>query len=339
MATKAAADQATESDRQINLKDAITEAISEEMERDESVYLLGEDIQDPFGGVFQVTLGLSTKFGRERVVETPIAEAAIMGMATGSAMMGLRPIAEIMLMDFLGVCMDQLYNHAAKLRYMSAGQVSVPMVVRTQAGGGGGFGAQHSQHLEAWVCHVPGLKVVQPSTPADAKGLMLAAIRDDDPVIYIENASTYWLRGSCPEGDYVVPLGKGSVRREGSDCTVVAYGPLTVHTLAAADELAAEGIEIEVIDPRSLVPLDMELILESVSKTGRAVVAHEAVRRGGYGGEIAAQIQENAWGSLKGPVRRVGAMNTPIPYTKPLETEMLPQSRDIVDAVKATLGD
>ena len=324
--------------RLINLKDAITEAIREEMERDDRVFLLGEDIQDPFGGVFQITLGLTTQFGKRRVVETPISEAAILGTAIGAAMAGLRPIAEIMIIDFLGVCMDQLYNQAAKLRYMSGGQVGCPMVVRTESGAGGGFGAQHSQSLEAWLCHVPGLKVVWPTTAADAKGLMLAAIRDPDPVVYIENLHLYWTRSDCPEGDYVIPLGEGAVRREGSDCTVVAWGRMVLESMAAAEELAEAGIEVEVIDPRTLVPFDYPLLLDSVRRTGRLVVAHEAVQRGGYGAEIAARVQAEAWDALKGPIRRVGALHTPIPYSKPLETEMLPQQKDVIEAVKAAVG-
>lgn len=327
-----------EATRQINLKDAITEAIRDEMERDERVFLLGEDIQDPFGGIFQITLGLSTQFGKRRVVETPISEAAIIGTAAGAAMAGLRPIAELMLIDFLGVCMDQLYNQAAKMRYMSGGQVGCPLVIRTESGAGAGFGAQHSQSLEAWLCHVPGLKVVMPSTAADAKGLMLAAIRDDDPVVYIENLHLYWTRGDCPEGEHVVPLGQAAVRREGSDCTVVAWGRMALESDAAADELAAEGIEVELIDPRTLVPFDYDTVLASVRKTGQLVVAHEAVERAGYGAEIAARVQAEAWGSLAGPVRRVAALNTPVPYARLLETEMLPQRSDVVAAVKAALG-
>jgi pyruvate dehydrogenase E1 component beta subunit len=324
--------------RVINLKDAITEAIREEMERDDRVFLLGEDIQDPFGGVFQITLGLTEQFGSRRVVETPISEAAILGTAVGAAMAGLRPIAEIMIIDFLGVCMDQLYNQGAKLRYMSGGQTGCPMVVRTESGGGGGFGAQHSQSLEAWICHIPGLKVVWPTTAADAKGLMLAAIRDPDPVVYIENLHLYWTRSECPEGEHVVPLGEAAVRREGSDCTVVAWGRMALESIAAAEELAEAGIEVEVIDPRTLVPFDYETLLGSVRRTGRLVVAHEAVERGGYGAEVAARVQAEAWDALKGPVRRVGALNTPIPYAKPLEAEMLPQRKDVVAAVKAAVG-
>lgn len=332
-------DETAQATRAINLKDAITTAIADEMERDERVFVLGEDVRDPFGGIFQITLGLSGRFGDRRVLETPIAEAAIIGTALGSAMAGLRPVAEIMLMDFLGVCLDQLYNQAAKLRYMSAGQVSAPLVVRTESGAGAGFGAQHSQSLEAWVCHVPGLKVVFPSTPADAKGLMTAAIRDDDPVVFIENLHLYWTRGECPEGEHVVPLGEASVRREGADCTLLAWGRTTLEATAAADELAGEGIEVELVDPRTLVPLDMDAILASVRKTGRLVVAHEAVRRGGYGAEVAAEVQERAWGDLRGPVRRVTALNTPVPYAKPLETQMLPGTDDIVAAVRAALED
>lgn len=324
--------------RVLSLKDAISEAIRDEMGRDERVFLLGEDIQDPFGGAFQITLGLTTKYGHKRVVETPISESGIIGTALGAAMAGLRPIAEIMIIDFLGVCMDQLYNQAAKLRYMSAGQATAPLVIRCEAGAGGGFGAQHSQSLEAWLTHVPGLKVVFPSTAYDAKGLMLSAIRDEDPVVFIENLHLYWTRGECPEGDYTVPFGQAAVRREGGDCTIVAYGRMAIEADAAAEELAAEGISCEVVDPRTLVPLDIDTIVGSVRKTGRLVVAHEAVERGGYGGEIAAQVQERAWDALKGPVRRVAAMNTPVPYAKGLEAEMLPQRGDIVAAVRAAVG-
>lgn len=324
--------------RVLSLKDAISEAIREEMGRDERVFLLGEDIQDPFGGAFQITLGLTTQYGHKRVVETPISESGIIGTALGAAMAGLRPIAEIMIIDFLGVCMDQLYNQAAKLRYMSAGQATAPLVIRCEAGAGGGFGAQHSQSLEAWLTHVPGLKVVFPSTAYDAKGLMLSAIRDEDPVVFIENLHLYWTRGECPEGDYTVPFGEAAVRREGSDCTIVAYGRMAVEAGAAAEELAGDGISCEVVDPRTLVPLDIDTIVASVRKTGRLVVAHEAVERGGYGGEIAAQVQERAWDSLKGPVRRVAAMNTPVPYAKGLEAEMLPQRSDIVAAVRTAVG-
>lgn len=324
--------------RVINLKDGITEAIREEMARDERVFLLGEDIVDPFGGIFQVTLGLSSEFGERRVVETPIAEAAIIGTATGAALAGLRPIAELMLIDFLGVCLDQLYNQAAKLRYMSGGQVGVPIVIRTESGAGGGFGAQHSQSLEAWLCHVPGLKVVMPTTAADAKGLMTTAIRDEDPVVYIENLHLYWTRGECPEGEHVVPLGEAAVRRAGTDCTVVAWGRMALEAQQAAEELAGDGVDVELIDPRTLVPLDVDTIVASVRKTGRLVVAHEAVQRGGYGAEVAALVQERCWGDLRAPVRRVAAKNTPVPYAKSLETEMLPQAGDVTAAVRAAVG-
>jgi len=309
----------------------------EELERDDRVFLLGEDITDPFGGVFQVTLGASTKFGEHRVLETPISESAIIGCASGAALAGLRPIAEIMIIDFLGVCMDQLANQAAKMHFMSGGQVSVPMVVRVTSGVGGGFGAQHSSSLEAWICHVPGLKVVFPSTPADAKGLMLSAIRDDNPVVFIENINLYWERGECPTGDYIVPFGVAAVRREGSDCTIVAWGRVTLEASAAAEQLAKEGVDVELIDPRTLVPLDLECILNSVRKTGRLIVVHEAVERGGFGGEIAALVQSQAWESLKGPVIRVTAANTPVPYSKPLEAAMIPRIEDIVSAVHSAM--
>jgi len=324
--------------RVLTVKEAISEALHEEMVRDKRVILLGEDIQDPAGGVFKVTLGFSTEFGPERVRATPISEMAIVGASVGAALAGLRPVAEIMLIDFLGVCIDQIYNHAAKLRFMSGGQVSVPLVIRTESGGGASFGAQHSQSLEAWLCHVPGIKVVMPSTPSDAKGLMIAAIRDDDPVVFIENMFVYQAKGDCPRGEHLVPIGKAAVRRAGSDCTIVAWGRMALEAPIAAEELAAEGIECEVIDPRSLVPLDVEGIVTSVRKTGHLVVAHEAVERGGYGGEIAALVQERAWDRLKGPILRVGAMSTPIPYAHDLEFEMLPQRRDIVAAVRKAVG-
>ncbi|MCG3769356.1 MAG: Acetoin:2,6-dichlorophenolindophenol oxidoreductase subunit beta [Nitrosomonadaceae bacterium] len=328
----------TAGNRVINLKDAITEAMTEEMDRDDRVFILGEDITDPFGGIFQVTLGISTKFGDERALETPISESAILGCATGAALSGLRPIAEIMLIDFLGVCMDQLYNQAAKMSFMSGGQVSVPMVVRVESGVGGGFGAQHSQSLEAWLCHVPGLKVVFPSTASDAKGLMTAAIRDNNPVVFIENLNLYWTRSECPVGEHIVPLGVAAVRRTGSDCTMVAWGRVTIEAEEAAAKLAEEGIDVEFIDPRTLVPLDLEAILKSVRKTGRLVIIHEAVERGGFGGEIAALVQAQVWDSLKGPVIRVAASNSPVPYSKPLEKAMIPNVEDIVVAVRTAMG-
>jgi len=330
--------QAMQATRVMSIKDALSEAIRDEMGRDDRVFVLGEDIQDPFGGPFQVTLGLTDLYGKRRVIETPISESGIIGTALGAALAGLRPIAEIMIIDFMGVCMDQVYNQAAKVRYMSGGQVSAPMVIRTESGAGGNFGAQHSQSLEAWMCHVPGLKVVMPSTAYDAKGLMLTAIRDEDPVVFIENFQLYWERGECPEGDYTVPLGEAAIRRGGMDCSIVAWGRLAPAAVAAAEELAAAGIDAEVIDPRTLVPLDYNTIIASVRKTGRLVVAHEAVRRGGYGAEIAATVQERAWDALKGPVLRVASENTPVPYSKPLEAEMLAQKKDIVAAVTAAVG-
>lgn len=321
----------------ITMKQAINDALRLSMSADEKVILMGEDIQDSFGGVYQVTKGLSTEFGNARVINTPIAEAAIIGLATGSAMLGYRPIAEIMIIDFLGVCMDQLYNQAAKLRYMSGGSVGAPMVVRTTCGAGGGFGAQHSQSLEAWLCHVPGLKVVMPSNASDAKGLLLSAIKDEDPVVFIEPRRLYGARGECADGYFEVPLGKAIVRESGTDCTIVTWGRMVPEALIACETLRSEGISIEVIDLRTLVPLDVETIIESVTKTGRAVIAHEAVERGGYGAEVAAVIHDQAWAALRAPVQRVGALNIPVPYSEVLEDASLPRAKDIIVAIQEVL--
>jgi pyruvate/2-oxoglutarate/acetoin dehydrogenase E1 component len=321
----------------LNFTQAINAALDVALAADPSVVLLGEDIADPGGGVYGVTKGLSTKYGRERVRDTPISESAIVGAATGAALAGKRPVAEIMIMDFLGVCLDQLANHAAKLRYMTGGQVKVPLVVRMSAGGGMQFGAQHSAYLESWLVHTPGLKVVLPSTPASAKGLLLSAIYDDDPVVFIEPTMLYY--GSTPEevpdGDVRIPLGQARIVREGSDVSLITYGIQVNICIAAADVLAKQGIDVEIVDLQSLVPLDESAVLASVSKTGRAVVVHEAVRRAGFGAELSALIHERLFSELRAPVQRVTGVNTPVPYSKPLETAFAPTPDRVVSAVTA----
>jgi pyruvate dehydrogenase E1 component beta subunit len=320
---------------------AINEALDVAMGLDPTVFLLGEDIADPGGGVYKVTKGLSSKYGVERVRKTPISEQAIIGAAVGAAIAGYRPVAEIMIMDFLAVCMDQVTNHAAKIRYMSGGQTTVPLVIRTSAGAGMQFGAQHSALLESFAAHSPGLKVVVPSTPADAKGLLLSAIFDDDPVLVVEQMLMYWnpaFAGPVDAGDVRVPLGSAAVRRTGGDVTLVSYGRQVHDCLAAADRLAAEGVDAEVVDLRSLVPLDERTVLESVARTRRAVVVHEAVTRCGFGAELSSRIHEELFGDLAAPVRRVGAPNTPVPYAKNLESAFVPQVDDVVAAVRAVVG-
>ena len=323
---------------EITMARAINQALDAALAADESVFLLGEDIADPGGGVFTVTRGLSTRYGDHRVRATPISEEAILGAAIGAAVAGFRPVAEIMIMDFLGVCLDQLANHAAKLRYMSGGRTSVPLTVRCSAGAALQMGAQHSEMLEAWLCHIPGLKVVVPSSPADAKGLLTTCIFDDDPCVFVEQTAAYFKKGTVPDEDYRVPLGEAAVRRQGGDLTIVSYGRQVNDALLAATELADDGIEVEVIDLRTLVPLDIETVCASVSRTGRALVVHEAVTRCGFGAEIAAQIGERAFAHLQAPVRRVGAPNTPVPYAKELETAFVPQVADIVAAARRLAG-
>lgn len=322
--------------REIVFAQAIITALSEEMRRDERVIVYGEDVAE-YGGVYGATRGLLREFGAQRVLDTPISETAITGLAIGAAMLGLRPVAEIMYNDFLTQASDQLVNNAAKFRYMSGGQMAVPLVVRTPAGGGTGNAAQHSQCLEAWVCHIPGLKVIMPSTPADARGLLKTAIRDDNPVVFIEHKKLYRLRGLVPTEETLIPLGVADIKRSGKDVTLVSWS-YTIHLcLEAAEKLAEEGIDVEVVDPRTLQPLDIEAIMQSVAKTGRLVIAHEAVTFGGFGAEIASQVSERAFSSLKHHVVRLGARFTPQPYSEPLETFVLPQVDDIMAAVKKTL--
>lgn len=323
--------------REITVREALQEAIREELLRDERVFLMGEDIAD-HGGIYGVTSGFLEEFGEKRVRNTPISEGAIIGSALGAAITGMRPIAEIMYIDFTTVAMDQIVNQVAKIRYMFGGKIRVPLVIRTQGGGGRGSAAQHSQSLEAWFVHVPGLKVVMPSTPYDAKGLLKTAIRDDNPVIFIEQKMAYQFKGEVPEEEYLIPFGKASVKREGRDVTVIANSYLLPRALKAAEELEKEGIDVEVIDPLTLVPLDKETMIESVSKTGRLVVVHEAVKRGGFGGEIVSMIVESeAFYYLDAPIERVAGLEVPVPYNKKLEDYWMPDEENIKEAILKTV--
>lgn len=324
----------------ITFVEASRRALDEALAADDSVFIIGEDIADPEGGgVFKVTQGLSTKYGERRVRSTPISEQAIIGAAVGAAVAGMRPVAEIMLMNFLSVCMDQLVNHAAKLRFMSGGQTSVPLTIRTVTGAGGGFAAQHSDMLEAWLAHTPGLKVAVPSSPADAYELLLASIFDDDPCIVVEHTLLYYsgASGPAPEADLKPRLGTAKVLREGTDATVIGYGKPIIDILGVADSLAKDGISLEVVDLRTISPWDRATVLGSVAKTKRAVVAHEAVRAFGVGAEIAATIHEELHGDLAGPVRRVGSAFCPVPFSVPLEYAYLYSSDAIEKAVRQTL--
>ncbi len=324
--------------REITYADAIREAMSQRMRADDDVFILGEDI-GIYGGAFGVTNGMIEEFGPERVRITPISEAAISGCAVGAAMMGMRPILEIQFSDFVMIAMDNIVNQAAKMRYMFGGKAQVPTVIRLPGGSGAGFAAQHSQSLEAWMAHVPGLIVVQPSNAYDAKGLMKTAITNNNPVLFYEHKLLYNTKGDVPEEEYDIPLGVAEVKREGTDLTVVATGVMVNRMLEAAKELEKEGISIEVIDPRTLVPLDTETIIKSIKKTNRALVVYEAVERGGYGAEIASMIGESdAFDFLDAPVSRLGGIATPIPYNPKLEKAAVPQVETIIAKVKSVMN-
>ena len=310
---------------------ASAEGIRQEMERDPSVFIAGEDVY--IGGTFGTYAGTLKEFPG-RVIDTPISESGIMGLAVGAAAAGLRPVVDLMFMDFIGVCYDQIINQMAKNKYMFGGKARLPIVVETQSGGGLSMAAQHSQSLEAIVCHIPGLKVVMASTPYDVKGLLTSSIRDDNPVIFIHNKRLLRIRGEVPEEAYEIPLGVADVKREGTDVTVVATGYQVQDALTAAEELEPRGVSVEVVDPRTLSPLDTDTIIASVQKTGRAVVAQEAVNFCSLGSEIAAQIQENAFDYLDAPVLRVGAPFSPVPFSKPLEDAWLPGKDDIIAAIE-----
>ncbi len=319
--------------REITMAEALNEALRGEMQRDPRVFVLGEDV-GLIGGIFGVTRGLREAFGEDRVRDTPISEATFLGAGVGAAIAGLRPVVEIQIFDFVALTMDQIVNQAAKFRYMLGGRPTVPLVIRGPQGGGIRLAAQHSQSLEAWFVHVPGLVVVAPSTPYDAKGLLAAAIREDNPVIFLEHKALYAVKGPVPPEAYALPLGKADVKRAGGDVTLVATQAMVARALAAAAELEKDGIGVEVIDPRTLVPLDEATILASVAKTGRLVIAHEAVKRGGWGAEVAALVAERALDALDAPIVRVAARNVPMPYNDSLERATIPSQQDIVAAVR-----
>ena len=332
------ADAASKKPKEIMFAQACNMALAKAMEDDEKVLMLGEDVADEQGGgVFKVTAGLSSRFGTDRVRSTPISEQAIVGAAVGSALVGYRPVAEIMLMNFITIALDQLVNHAAKLRFMSGGQTSVPLTIRTTTGAGTGLGGQHSDMLEAWLAHVPGLKVVVASNPKDAYGLLYASIMDDNPVVFIENTPTYFMKGPAPDADHAVPLGKASVPREGDDITLVTYGRGVHSCHAVAGKLEGEGVSAEIIDLRTVAPWDEETVLKSVAKTGAAVVVHEAVREHGTGAEISSRIHEELFADLRGPVGRVGSGYAPVPFSPAIEKAWMFGEDDIEAEIRKLL--
>jgi pyruvate dehydrogenase E1 component beta subunit len=318
-------------------REALNQALREEMRRDDTVIILGEGIAQR-GGSFKVTVDLLDEFGPQRVMDTPIAEASFTGVGVGAAATGMRPVVEILFIDFTALVLDQIVNQAAKYNFMTGGRGRVPMVLRTQGGSGNGLAAQHSQSLEAWFYHIPGLKVAMPATPYDAKGLLKSAIRDDGPVIFIEHKLLYMNKGPVPAEEYTIPFGQADIKRAGTDLTLVAWSGMVPKALAAAEALAAEGLDIEVVDPRTLVPLDRETILASVRKTERCLIVQEAVRRGGVGSDIASIVMEEAFDYLDAPVRILAGHNTPIPFNLKLERACVPQIEDIVAAARELLG-
>jgi len=318
---------------QITYREALNQALREELDRDELVFIMGEEV-GYFGGAFKVTDGLLAPYGEKRLRDTPISELTIVGAGIGAAMGGLRPIVELMTINFGLLAMDQIVNNAAKIHYMFGGQAKVPMVIRAPQGGGHQLGAQHSQSFEAYFLHCPGLRVVVPATPADAKGLLKTSVRDDNPVIFLEHESLYGMKGEVPDGEYLVPFGQANVLREGKDVTIVAYSKCVYHSLEAAEALENEGIDAEVIDLRTLNPLDMATVVKSVKKTGKAIVAYEGWRTGGAGAEVASQIYEAAFDHLDAPIARVASLDVPMPYNRHLEAAALPASGDIVKAAE-----
>jgi len=323
--------------RVLMYREALNEALREEMRRDETVFVMGEGVAGR-GGSFKVTVGLLDEFGDKRIFDTPIAEASFTGAGVGAAITGMRPVVEILFVDFTLLILDQLVNQAAKYKFMTGGKGHVPMVLRTQGGSGNGLAAQHSQNLEALFYHIPGLKLVMPSTPYDAKGLLKSSIRDNDPVIFIEHKLLYMTKGEVPAEEYTIELGKGEIKREGKDITVVAWSNMVNHALSAAEKLALEeGIDAEVVDLRTLVPLDMNIVFESVRKTGRLLIVQEAARRGGVGSDIASYVHESVFESLSRPVNILAGRNTPIPYNINLEKACIPQETDIVKTIREML--
>ena len=325
-------------DNNITILQAINMALDHAMEADEKVVMFGEDVADPEGGgVFLVSQGLSGKYG-DRVRSTPISEQGFVGAGVGAAIGGMRPVVEVMMMNFMTVCMDQVVNHAAKIRFMSGGQTSVPMTIRTMSGAGFSTGGQHSDWTEAWFAHTPGIKVVMPSNPSDAYGLLRSCIEDDDPCLQLEHMALYGSKGAAPEKGHMVPIGKANIVQEGSDVTVISYGKGVHDSMAAAAKLAEQGISAEVIDLRTISPLDNDSMLNSVGKTKRAVVVHEAVRDFGVGAEISSRIHENLFGELQAPVQRLGSAESPVPFCKPLEAAYLYSQEQIIEAAKSTMG-
>jgi pyruvate dehydrogenase E1 component beta subunit len=322
---------------ELSYREAVRDALATAMRRDQDVFIMGEDIAE-MGGSMGVTQGMLAEFGPERVRNTPISEMALVGAAIGAAMQGMRPVAEVMYEDFMTLAMEQIVNQAAKHRYMSGGQLTVPVTFRTQGGAGWSPGAQHAQQVEAWFVHVPGLKVVFPSTPTDVRGLLFASIYDDNPVVFFEHRTLYGLKEDVPDELEPIPIGQARVHREGEDVTVVATGRLVHESLAAAKEAEEAGVSVEVVDPRTLQPLDEKTIVDSVKKTSRCVVAHEAVVRGGFGAEVAAVVQHQAFDWLDAPIERVGARFTPIPFAPIMEEFVVPHAKDVLAAINRTLG-
>ena len=323
---------------EIEYREAIRSALEEEMIEDKSVYVMGEDIGE-HGGAFGVTEGLIKKFGKKRVVQTPISEEGYVGIAIGSALNGNRPVVEVMFIDFITLAMDQIVNQAAKMRLMFGGNVKIPIVIRTQGGAGRGNAAQHSRSLESWFYHIPGLKVVIPSTPVDAKGLLKASIRDDNPVVFIEHKCLYNYKGGVPDDDHLIPIGQADVKRKGDDLTLIATSLMVQRALKVSERIAREtGLEIEVVDPRTLVPLDKECIINSVKKTGRVMILQEAVERGGVASDISAIIMEEAFDYLDSPVKRICSFNTIVPYNHLLESYMIPSEERIFEEIKSYIG-
>jgi len=322
---------------ELSYREAVRDALSTAMRRDSDVFIMGEDIAE-MGGSMGVTQGMLAEFGPERVRNTPISEMALAGAAIGAAMQGMRPVAEIMYEDFMTLAMEQIVNQAAKHRYMSGGQLTVPVTFRTQGGAGWSPGAQHAQQVEAWFVHVPGLKVVFPSTPTDVRGLLYASIYDDNPVVFFEHRTLYGLKEEVPDELEPIPIGQARVHRDGEDVTVVATGRLVHEALAAAKTAEGEGVSVEVVDPRTLQPLDEKAIVDSVKKTSRCVVAHEAVTRMGFGAEVAAIVQHQAFDWLDAPIERVGARFTPIPFAPVMEEFVVPHERDVLAAIYRTVG-
>lgn len=319
--------------RELKFSQALNEALDQEMERDEDVFVLGEDV-GKMGGDFGVTQGLWKKYGEKRVIDTPLSEAAMLGLSNGAAFTGLRPVVEIMFADFLTECFDQVVNNSAKAHYMFSGQLKAPIVVRTANGGGFRAAYHHSQNPEAWLMNIPGITVVAPSTPYEAKGLMLASIRSDNPIIFFEHKMLYGTSGEVPEKPYTLELGKAEVKREGEDVTIIASMKMCEYAMRAAEELAEEGVSVEVIDPRTLVPFDRETIFDSVAKTNRVVVAYEAPKTGGYGAEIAGMLNDEMFEFLKAPVKRVASLDSPVAFSPKLEDHILPDYKEVLNGIK-----